>query len=208
VEAKGLALRFAAAGAQVILGSRQRDRAAATAAEYSRLLGEGRIEGASNSDMLSRCGLAFLTVPFDQALSAVDACRSEFPSGLVLVDVTVPMKFKNGQADYVEQERGSNSEVIAAHLPAGVDLVAAFKTIPAHVLSEIDQPLDCDVFVCGESPGAKQTVMEAARMIPTLRPVDAGPLRNARILERMTVLVVQLNRRYKSKGARFRVVGI
>ena len=89
-----------------------------------------------------------------------------------------------------------------------MDLVAAFKTIPAHVLSEIDQPLDCDVFVCGESPGAKQTVMEAARMIPTLRPVDAGPLRNARILERMTVLVVQLNRRYKSKGARFRVVGI
>ena len=207
-EAKGLALRFACAGAQVILGSRRGDRAAGTAADYNRLLGQASIEGETNREMLSRCSLVFLTVPFDQAVSAVEACRQDFPSGLVLVDVTVPMQFKNGQADFVEQERGSNSEIIAGSLPAGVDLVAAFKTIPAHLLAETDRPLDCDVFVCGDSAGARQTVIEAARMIPTLRPLDAGPLRNARILERMTFLVAQLNRRYKSKSARYRIVGV
>ena len=207
-EAKGLALRFAAAGARVVLGSRLQERAVNAAEDYCRLLGQPLFEGATNRDVLSACGLVFLTVPFDKAVSVVEACRSDFPQKLVLVDVTVPMRFRDGQAEYVEQEGKSNAEVIADHLPAGVDLVAAFKTIPAHLLAETGKPLDCDLFVCGESPAAKQTVIDAARTITTLRPLDAGPLRNARILERMTILVAQLNRRHKSKDARYRIVGI
>jgi predicted dinucleotide-binding enzyme len=50
--------------------------------------------------------------------------------------------------------------------------------------------------------------MAVAELIPTLRPLDAGPLRNARILERMTVLAIHLNRRYKKKHARFRIEGL
>jgi NADPH-dependent F420 reductase len=208
IEAKGLALRFAAAGAQVILGSRSEERAASAALDYNRILGRSPIRGATNKEMLSGSDIVFLTVPFDQAVNAVESCRSDFPPNLVLVDVTVPMRFKDGRAEYVEQEGGSNAETIAARLPAGVDLVTAFKTIPAHMLAETERPLECDVFVCGESPAAKEKIIKAVSMIPTLRPLDAGPLRNARILERMTVLAAQLNRRYKSKNARYRVVGI
>jgi NADPH-dependent F420 reductase len=208
IEGKGLALRFAAAGARVILGSRAVERAAGAALEYNRILGRPLIRGATNKEALSDSDIAFITVPFDQAVNAVESCRADFPSDLVLVDVTVPMRFKDGRAEYVEQERGSNAEMIAAHLPAGVHLVAAFKTIPAHLLAETERPLECDVFVCGESPAAKERVITAVNMIPALRPLDAGPLGNARILERMTVLAAQLNRRYKSRHARYRIVGI
>ena len=55
---------------------------------------------------------------------------------------------------------------------------------------------------------AKRSVIAAATLIPSLRPLDGGPLRMARTLERMTVLAAELNRRYRKKGARFKVEGI
>lgn len=208
IEGKGLALRFAAAGASVILGSRSEERARAKAAEYNAILGKPIIEGMVNSRMIATSGIVFLTVPFEQAVAAVKDCRGDFVPGSILVDVTVPTRFADGRVEYLEQEKGSNAEVISEHIPEGVHLVGAFKTIPAHILAEIGQNLECDVFVCGDSREAREEVMETARLIPRLRPLDAGPLRNARILERMTILAIHLNRRYKSKGARYSIVGI
>jgi 8-hydroxy-5-deazaflavin:NADPH oxidoreductase len=207
-EGKGLALRFAAAGADVILGSRSEERAQAKAAEYNVILGRPAIQGLANSGMIAASEIVFLTVPFEQAVPAIEACRDSFLPGVVLVDVTVPTRFVGGQVEYLEMEEGSNAERIAGHVPHGVELVGAFKTIPAHVLSALDQELRCDLFVCGDSREAREKVMEAARLIPSLRPLDAGPLRNARALERMTILAIHLNRRYRSKGARYGIVGI
>jgi len=208
IEGKGLALRFAAAGAQVLLGSRSLERAEEAARKYNDILGQTLIRGLTNGEMLAGSEIVFLTMPFDQAAAAIQACASQFHPGLILVDVTVPMKFSNRHAEYLEQDGSSNSEIIARNLPEGVELVAAFKTVPAHFLAEVEKPLECDVFLCGNSARAKERVMEAVRMIPTLRPLDAGPLSHARILERMTVLAVHLNRRYKSKAARFRIIGV
>jgi predicted dinucleotide-binding enzyme len=87
-------------------------------------------------------------------------------------------------------------------------LVAAFKTIPAQLLADLDSSLDCDVFVCGDSQPAKGRVLEVASRIAGLRPVDAGWLREAHTLEHMCALAIGLNRRYKIKTARFRVVGV
>ena len=148
-----------------------------------------------------------------QPNKAIRALRDEVlrdlgKSGVVLVDVTVPIRFDEGRPDYFEPPEGSNAERIAARLPRGALLVGAFKTIPAHVMADLRVPLDCDDFVCGDSIEAKEKVMAAASLIPGLRPLDAGPLRAARTLERMTVLAIALNRRYKRKGARYRVQGL
>jgi NADPH-dependent F420 reductase len=208
IEAKGLALRFASAGASVLLGSRSETRSLAAASEYNALLGSPMIRGLTNRAMLAESGIVFLTVPFASAVQAVESVKTEFSGGQILVDVTVPMEFRNGLAEYIEQEAGSNAELVAGHLPEFVRLTAAFKTIPAHVLVELEIELNCDVFVCGDSREARETVMSAVGVIPKLRPLDAGPLRSARTLERMTVLAVNLNRRYKKRGARFHVEGI
>ena len=207
-EGRGLALRFARAGADVVIGSRSEERARAAAEAYNRIAGVATIRGLANGAMLAACDLVFLTLPFEQAPAAVESFTPDLRSGMVLVDVTVPMRFAEGRAEYQELPEGSSAELLASRLPAGVPLVAAFKTLPAHVLAELDTPLECDVFVCGDSSEAKERVMEAARAIPSLRPLDAGPLRMARTLERMTVLAVHLNRRYRKRGARYRVQGV
>jgi hypothetical protein len=207
IEGRGLALRFAQASAEVILGSRSRERAAGVAAELNRQLGRDAIQPAENREMLARCDLVLLTVPFSQAADALDAYRSDLRPGTILVDVTVPLKSKTspGPGDLPE---GSGSQHLARRLPDGVHLVGAFKTLPAHILAELEVSLDCDDLVFGDSGPEKERVMEAIGRIPGLRPVDAGGLDAAATLERMTALAIRLNRRYKVKGARFRVVGL
>jgi 8-hydroxy-5-deazaflavin:NADPH oxidoreductase len=208
VEGKGLSLRFAASGAEVILGSRSAEKAQAKAAEYNQILGKPVIRGMTNEAMLSAADMVFITLPFTEAGPAISGLGARIRPGTVLVDVTVPTRFADGRVEYLEQPDGSNAEAIAKHVPPGVELVGAFKTIPAHVLADLDVVLDCDVLICGVSKAAREKVMDAARIIPGLRPVDAGPLSTARVLERMTIFAIQLNRRYKVKGARFRIVGL
>lgn len=207
-EGKGLALRFARAGAEILIGSRSAERAEACARQYAALAGTAAIRGLENSRMLAEADIVFLTVPWEDACAAVHSARDFLRAGQVIVDVTVPVRFRNRRAEYVDVEEGSNAERIARHVPDGVGLVAAFKTEPAELLADLDQKLDCDVFVASDSETAKGAVIEAVRSLQDPRPVDAGPLSASRTLERMTVLAINLNRRYRRKGARFRIPGI
>lgn len=207
-EGKGLALRFAASGAEVVIGSRSRERALAAADECNGRLGTRLIHGTTNEEMIAGTQTVFLTVPFEQAVAAVSAYHGSFRSGTILVDATVPVRFVDGLPTYAQPEAGSGAELVARHVPPGVSVVGAFKEIPAHVLAEVETPLDCDVLICGDSREARETVMAAASLIPSLRPLDAGPLRMASVIEHMTVLAIYLNRRYRRKGARFRVQGV
>jgi 8-hydroxy-5-deazaflavin:NADPH oxidoreductase len=208
IEGRGLALRFGSAGVPVVIGSRSEERARTAAASCNELLGTEAVSGCSNTEMLGRCPIVFLTVPFANGVDAVEACRPDLRPDHILVDVTVPMRFAGGRPEFVELEAGSSAEEIARHVPEGVAVVGAFKTIPAHVLAEVGTELRCDVFVCGDRESAREEVIRAVGAIPHLRALDAGPLVMARALERMTWLAVSLNRRYKRKGARFAVQGL
>ena len=209
VEGKGLAIRFAAAGASVSIGSRSQERAAAAADEYNQILGKPLMRGLSNQEMVSSCEIVFLTVKFEQAKAAVESCRDFFKSGQVLVDVTVPVRFEKGQPEYLDQEGAvSGAEVISRYVPAEVPVVCAFKTLPAKLLADFRTELDCDEFVCGDSKEARQRIIDLAHTLPSLRPLDVGPLRMARILERMTLLAIQLNRLNRKDGSRYRIIGI
>jgi NADPH-dependent F420 reductase len=208
IEGKGLSLRFAAAGIPVVIGSRSLERAAAAAEQCNALTRGNAARGMVNREMLACSDLVFLTVPFDRAATAVIEVREHLKRGTILVDVSVPVMFRQGRIEFVAQEGVSNSEAIARHVPEGVEIVAAFKTLPAHILADLSETLHCDDFVCGDSNAAKETACEAMRMIPSLRPLDAGPLESARAVERMAALAIALNRRYKKKGARFLAVGI
>jgi NADPH-dependent F420 reductase len=207
IEGKGLALRFAQAGVPVTIGSRSLERAQRISQELNSQVGDERITGAENREMLAWAEMVFLTTPFGQAADAINAYREALRPESVLADVTVPVKTKNtpGPGDLPE---GSGCEFLAKQLPEGVPLVGVFKTIPSHVLADLQVPLECDVFVCGDSEEAKARVMEAVRLIPTVRPVDVGRLKVAGTLERMTALAIGINRKYKIKTARFRVVGL
>jgi 8-hydroxy-5-deazaflavin:NADPH oxidoreductase len=210
-EGRGLALRWAIGGAQVSIGSRTLEKAKAAAAELNQILGNrasSDISAGENKDVIAASNLVLLTVPFAHAAAILDTHRPDFREGSILIDITVPVAFEQGRVRYVELPEGSASEHLKAKLPESIPIVAAFKTEPAHLLAEIDEPLDCDSFVAGDSKDAKARVIEALGFIKGLRPVDAGTLYSARTLERMTVLAIGINRRYKIKTARYRVIGL
>ncbi|HEY7544729.1 MAG TPA: NADPH-dependent F420 reductase [Blastocatellia bacterium] len=206
-EGRGLALRWAMAGAQVTIGSRTLDRARDAADELNQHLNGSLIRAAENRDAIAESEFVLLTVPFAHASSTLEAHRDDFRAGSILIDITVPVSFEKG-ARYIELEEGSASEHLAKSLPESIPLVAAFKTEPAHMLLDPRAALDCDTFVASDAKEAKARVIEAIRFIDGLRPVDAGAIQSARTIERMTVLLIGINRRYKVKNGRFRLLGL
>ena len=208
-EGKGLALRWAKAGARVILGSRSIEKAQSAADEVNGLLSGGqKVEAAENTRSASEADFVLLSVPFEHADAMVEAHQAQFRAGAILIDATVPLSFEGGKVRYVEPPEGSASEHLRTILRPDVPLVAAFKTMPAHVLLDPAESLDCDDFVAGDSKDARARVIEAISCIGGVRGVDAGTLESARAIERLTLLAVGINRRYKKKSARYRVVGI
>jgi NADPH-dependent F420 reductase len=207
-EGKGLALRWALAGTHVTIGSRSLERACAAAAELNGLLGAKRIECADNHSVASGSDFVLLTVPFDHAADTLQAHYHDFRPGSVLLDITVPVTFEETGARYVQPSEGSASEHLQRLLPPGVTLAAAFKTEPAHLMLDPKARLDCDTFVACDSKETRDRVMDAIRLIDGLRPVDAGPIRNAQVLERMTVFLIGINRRYKVRNGRFQILGL
>ena len=207
-EGQGLAIRFAAAGFAVAIGSRDAAKAEEAAASLRERVPGARLGSGTNTAILQQAGLVFVCVPFDRAAGLLEECRPFWPHGCVVVDTTVPLRFEAGSVSLLELPEASGSEHLAAHLPTGIPLVAAFKTISAHTLAELDTSLDCDLVVCGDVPEARTRVARAASTFAGLRVLDGGPLRHARALEAMCALAIGLNRRYKAKSARFRIVGV
>ncbi len=206
-EGRGLATRLGLAGIPAFVGSREIDRAREAVAKI-RTAGVTIIEAASNDEVAERCDLVFLAVPFARAADVVDAHRDRFRSRAVVVDLTVPLEFVDGVPRFIEMPEGSAAEHLRARLPPTVRLAAALKTIPASVLGKVEVALDCDEFVCGDSPQSRAAVIDTLGRIPGLRLLDVGGLEASRSIERMTLLAVQINKRYKIRTARFRVVGL
>lgn len=206
-EGRGIALRFARAGIPVVVGSRDRARAEQVAGAMS---DGGRlpVTGSSNAEAVARCDVVILAVPFAHAVESLRGCAEAFRPGALLVDVTLPIAFVGKAPVFTDLPEGSAAEHLRHHLPPQARLVATFKTISAATLVDVERSLDCDEFVCGDAEDARRQAMDLLRALPGLRPIDAGPLEAARALERMTLLAIAINRRYKFYHARFRVIGL
>ena len=215
-QGRGLAVRFALGGVDVIVGSRSDERAQGIADELNaiaRAQGEAgkrarTIRGMANAGMIAQSEFVLLTVPFEHAESTLQAHAGDFREGNVFVDVTVPLEFGKGDATVVVPPAGSGALQLRKLLPPKIPFLGAFKTLPAHVLEEVHMEMRCDTFVFGDDKDAKGRFMELVRRIPTLRPIDVGGLSAAATLEGMTALLIRINRRWKSKHARFSVVGL
>jgi 8-hydroxy-5-deazaflavin:NADPH oxidoreductase len=205
-QGRGLAQRLARAGVQVLIGSRDPDRAKAAVAAWP--AAGSTIDVASNAAAVAQCEVVVLAVPFGSVDALLDEVAASFTPHAIAIDLTVPVTFAGGKMAMLEVAEGSASEHIRARLPAAVGLAAAFKTIPAHLLGELDAALDCDEFVCGDSDAARARAVHLVELLPGLRAVDVGPLSRARSIEHLTALAIAINRRHKIHAARFRIVGL
>ena len=207
-EGRGLALRFALAGVAVTLASRDAARARETAARLREQHPDIPVDGASNEDAIAGRETVILAIPFAHAGPWLESHGRALQPGALLVDVTIPVVFEGGQPRYVEPPEGSAAEHLRTRVPQRVAFAGAFKTIPAHVLERTQVALDCDEFVCSDSLEARERAAALVGRIPGLRAIDAGPLDSARVLERMSLLAIRLNKRYRRFNSRFRVVGL
>ena len=207
-EGRGIAARFAAAGLSVLIGSRDPGRARETVDRLHGASSTLPVEGVTNDEVAARSDVIFLAVPFDGLDELLAGLRGHIRPGSLVVDLVVPVTFEGGVPDLVSVPEGSATEFVRARLSPEVHVACAFKTIPASALGKLDAPLDCDEFVCGDTPEVRERTIDLLSHIPALRPLDAGGLASARAIEHMTALAIVLNKRYKVRDARFRVVGI
>lgn len=198
-------MRWAKAGYRVLLGSRGAERAEAKAAELNTLLGQDAIAGMVNGEAAAKADIAILTVPYAAQLSTLKELK-EVLAGKILVDVTVPLV--PPKVSRVQLPEGGSAVVIAQNeLGPDVRVVAAFQSVSAHHLLDLEHQVDCDVMVFGDDKDARQAVVALADAIG-LRGLHAGPLANSASAEALTSVLIFMNKHYKSPGTGIRITGL
>jgi hypothetical protein len=205
-EGRGLALRLALAGEATIIGSRDAARAAAAAEELLELAPGASIDGAGNADAAARADVVFLTFPYEGQRPVLEQLGGTL-EGKVVVNVIAPIRFQRGRgASAVDVAAGSAAQEAQDLLPGSL-VAAAFQNVSAEELQEPETAMEGDVIVCSGHQKAKDLVMDLVREIPNLRPVDGGSLANAKYVEQITPLLVNINRIYKIHAG-IRIVGL
>jgi NADPH-dependent F420 reductase len=199
----GLAMRWAAAGYPVIIGSRDAAKAEAAASAIRPGGGAPAVRGADNESAARAGEIVVVTVPFASHASTLEAI-CEAAVGKILVDTTVPLVPPKVATVQLPPE-GSAAVAAQRLLGDAVRVVSAFQNVAAHKL-QTGQTIDCDVLVCGNDRAARDIVIGLAQSIG-LRGVDAGPLANSAAAEALTSVLIGINRRYKIDGAGIRITG-
>jgi hypothetical protein len=201
-QGRGLAVRLAASGQRILLGSRDADRAAEVATEIAgRALpaagtAEVWVQGGSNVDVAGAADLVIVAVPYAGHAATLADLASPL-AGKVVVDCVVPMGFDELGAYVLDVPEGSVTQQAAALLPDSF-VVGAFHHLSAVLLEDLSKPtLDGDVMVVGDDRAATDTVQALAGRLPGMRGIYSGRLRNARQVEALTINLVSVNRRYK-----------
>ena len=182
---RALAERVHSLGEPVVIGSRD----AARAKEIATLLG---VEGATNEEAVGNVDLVILAVRSNAALGTARELASAI--GMTpLLSVASSLEFT--EAGVVPGQHGHSlaehiAEIVDAPVAAGLQSLAA-----AHLTQS--EPPDEDVLVCGDPSSAKDLSLDLAGRLVKGRAIDAGPLANARALEGMTAVILNVNRRYK-----------
>jgi NADPH-dependent F420 reductase len=202
----GLAKRWAAAGVPVIIGSRAADRAEEAAEKLRGELPDASIEGLENSEAAQRGEIVVLAVPFRNQSENLTNLKEVLREGQIVVDSTVPLAAAiSGRATrLLGVPQGSAAQQAQEMVPDGVIVVSALHTVSGAKLNDLDHQLDEDVPVMGDKREPKKRVAELIAKIDGLRPINAGLLETARLVEGITPLLISVNSRHKTHaGIRF-----
>lgn len=198
-EGLGLAMRFAKAGDEVIIGSRSAERAEQAAHTVRETVPFGHVAGMANDDAAEAAEVVIVSVPYAAQADTLTAL-APLLGGKVVISVVVPLQFGKGGPQAIRLDAGSAAEEASALIP-DAKLASAFHNLSATKLMEVDADLGCDVVVCGDDAEAKQVTMALVEKMAGARALDGGPLRYSRYVEDLTALILAMNRRYKAHAA-------
>ena len=193
-QGRGLARRFAAAGLDVVLGSRDAARAEAAASELASV---GRVRGTSNAEAAAAGDIVLVVVPWDGHAELLESLKDAL-AGKVVVDCVNPLGFDKQGAYALSVDEGSATQQAAAILTQS-RVVGAFHNVSAVLLEDPSiASIDTDVLVLGDDREATDLVQRLADVVPGMRGMYGGRLRNAHQVEALTANLIAINRRYKA----------
>jgi 8-hydroxy-5-deazaflavin:NADPH oxidoreductase len=208
----GLALRFVKSGEHVIVGSRDVKKAETAVKQIKNILDNENLPNLTamtNEDATTHGDVIVLTVPLQAQMITLKSIK-EFIHGKIFVDATVPLEGCIGgkPTRFVDLWEGSAAERSAAFLGQEARVVSAFSNLSAASLANINENVECDCLISGDDPEANTIIMELSEKIPGVRAIECGPLENARIVEKITPLLINLNIRNRIKLAGIRITGL
>jgi 8-hydroxy-5-deazaflavin:NADPH oxidoreductase len=177
---------------EVLVGSRDAERAQATAAELG-------VTGGTNADMVAGADLVVLAVKSDATL----ATASELADAIgktPLLCVASDLRF-TPDGVLPGRHQGSLAEEVSRIVRGPV--ASGLQSFAAANLVEGDPG---DALVCGGEDRAKELSLELAGRVAE-RAIDVGPLENSRALEGMTAVILNVNKRYKAHAG-IRLTGL
>lgn len=205
-EGKGLAYRWAKAGYEILIGSRQIEKAQLAATEVNNLVGGDSIivKGVENRQAAENGDIVVLTVPFSAHKTMIVEIASAIKNK-ILIDVTVPLvppKVTKVQMP----SAGSAAQEAKSLVDESTEIVSAFQNISYERLIH-DKDIDCDVLVCGSSKVARLTVLDLV-VKAGMTGWDAGPIENSVVIEGLTSILIGLNKEFGSNSAGIKITGI
>ncbi|SDF38947.1 NADPH-dependent F420 reductase [Limimaricola pyoseonensis] len=204
-QGQGLALRFARAGVEVVLGGRDGVRAAAIAEELQAQLpaDAAKIRGLDNEGATAAAEeMVILAVPFSAHNATLQALKPAL-AGKILVDIVVPLAEGDPKKVAMPPE-GSATEAAQALLGPEIPVIGALHNVSAVTLKALDQTINCDILVCGNSLDARKKVIDLVRKLG-VEAYNAGDAQSARCIEAITPILIRLN---ISKAVPFSHAGI
>jgi|TARA_B000000557_G_C20743117_1_gene429482 hypothetical protein len=197
--AEGLAIRWAKAGHEILIGSRKLEKAQEEVAKMldtAKAQGiDANIVGYANADAAKGSEVVVVCLPPEYTKSTLEDLMDSFSNQLVISPV-VPMSF-GPVVSYNPPDVGSAAIEIQNTLPDTVNVVSAYHNIPAKGLANFEKPLDYDVVICGDNDEAKALTTKLTEEMPSLRAIDAGPLEISSMIEAITPLIINLNKKHK-----------
>ena len=197
---RGLAVRLASAGDEVVLGSRDADRAASVAGDLvAAWPGHAlAISGVSNEDCAS-ADLVVVATPWDGAVSTVKPLAGAL-AGKVVVSMVNALAKEGREFLPLIPPRGSMAATLQAALPKSL-VSASFHHLPASEMEQLTATLVSDVLVCSDHPEASEATVALVDRIEGLRGIDAGSLAQAAAIEAFTAVLITVNIRHKVHAA-------
>jgi len=204
-EGKGLAYRWAKAGYKIMIGSRSIEKATLAVHDLLSVLPLGcEIVGKINSEVAQESEMVVLTVPYSAHTETLMSIKP-YLQGKILVDVTVPLV--PPRVTRVQMPpAGSAAQEAQKIVGEETQVVSAFQNISyEHLLN--DEPVNCDVLVCGSGKAARSVVLELVKAAGLVG-WDAGPIENSMVIEGLTSILIGINKQFGTVSAGIKITGV
>jgi NADPH-dependent F420 reductase len=197
---QGLAVRLAATGLEVVVGSRSKDRACDICIDLVERWPKHHlaIEGGDNVEAAS-ADIVVVATPWDAAAPTSASVAKEL-SGKVVISMANALVRVGHEFVPLIPPRGSIAAWVQDAVP-GAMVSAALHHLPARELGDISHELEADVLLCSDHPEAIRATTELIDSVPGLRAVNAGTLSSAMAIEALTPVLLQVNAHYKIRSS-------